>query len=79
MLIAKCPILYGGRQYEKGDALPGDSPLVSKWLENGVAIMEGGAPEAKKEPEDERTPEQTPETPEAPEEPKVKATPRKKK
>ena len=57
MLIAKCPILYGGRQYEKGDALPGDSPLVSKWLENGVAFMENVNSEPAKPVEESPKPE----------------------
>lgn len=37
MIRAKMPIIYAGRQYNKGDALPGNSPLTPIWLKNGAA------------------------------------------
>lgn len=49
-LIAKRPVLYQGRQYEAGEALPAhDTAMVAAWLRAGSAAMMGGA--APEEPE----------------------------
>lgn len=55
MLVAKSPIIYLGKEYKKGETLPGDSPLASKWVENGVAERKGEkpAPVVKEEPKEE--------------------------
>lgn len=47
-LIAKRPVLYQGRQYEAGEALPAhDTAMVTAWLRAGSAAMMGStAPEA---------------------------------
>lgn len=57
MIRAKQTILFKGRQYKKGDALPGDSPLVSIWLENDVAYDDTVKEE---KPEEEKPEEEKP-------------------
>lgn len=41
-LIAKRPILYHGRNYQRGEALPGgDEAMTAAWLRAGSAAWEG--------------------------------------
>lgn len=49
-LIANRPVLYMGRSYDRGDALPaGDSKMVAAWLRAGSATWSGPeAPQKKK-------------------------------
>lgn len=50
-LIAKRPVLYQGRQYEAGEALPAhDTAMVAAWLRAGSAAMMGGTAPEKPEP-----------------------------
>lgn len=70
MLIADASILIGSRWYSKGEALPGDSPLVSAWIKNKVAHFDEPKKEAKA-PEPIADPEPVPQ-----EEPEKKVTKR---
>lgn len=52
MIIANMPIICKGRQYKKGEALPGDSPLVPVWLKNGAAYDDSEMNQAEEPIED---------------------------
>ncbi len=48
-IIAKAAILYRGRSYKPGEALPCSDPrMVDAWLRAGTAAEEGKKPEEKK-------------------------------
>ena len=48
-IIAKAAILYRGRSYKPGEALPCNDPkMVDAWLRAGTAAEEGKKPEAEK-------------------------------
>ncbi len=47
-LIAKTQITYGNREYERGQELPKDAALATRWVEAGTAYWKDDEAETKK-------------------------------